>query len=46
MKPCNKAVIKVLRRLRRRVRREVGPYTQITAAFVVAWIDQEISRRK
>lgn len=39
-------LVNVLRRLRRRVRREAKHYPQISAADVVAWIDEEIKRRK
>lgn len=35
-----------LRRVRRKVRREAGPYTQISAAQVVAWLDEELGRIK
>jgi hypothetical protein len=31
-----------LRRVRRKVRREAGPYTQISAVQVVAWLNEEI----
>lgn len=39
-------LVQALRRIRRRVRREVGPYSQISAAQVIIWIDAEIKRRK
>lgn len=40
------AIINILRRLRRKIRREAGPYSQVSAAQVVEWIDEEIKRRK
>ena len=40
------AVVLAMRRLRRRVRREAKHYPQISAAQVVAWIDEEISKRR
>lgn len=35
-----------LRRLRRKIRREAGPYTQISAEQVLTWIAEELKRRK
>lgn len=35
-----------LRRIRRKVRIEAGAYTQISAAQVIAWLDEEMGRIK
>ena len=47
MNLCKSCLVgNALRRLRRKIRREVGPYTQISAEQVLAWIAEELKRRK